>query len=108
MARNDFPDISKHLQANSSCVQAAEMFKTRNLAQVLLDIYNVIPEALVDIRAEYRERIGYWLTTSVPYKAPEIFGVCWQLAGQLLSEILGKYEDQEFAQKCKNIFIDKN
>ena len=83
-----FPDITKHLDYDSSCEQARREFGGRNLAKVLLEIYNVIPVDEIDIRKRYVDVIGCWLDESIPYRAPELFPRwCWPKAAKYLNKV---------------------
>lgn len=86
--RPQFPDISEYLEPTASCQQAVEVNGGRNLAQVLLDIYNLIPQDQTEFKQEYATTIAHYLDGNVNYKAPELFpSIVWPQAINIILKL---------------------
>jgi len=104
-----FPDIRDHLQENSSFELDVRVNGGRNLAQVMLNVYNLIPLTHTELRDDYISRVGGYLEDSAPFIAPEIFpGVCWPRCGNLLSELFQDYYSESFVEDCRKEFTNSN
>jgi len=97
-----FPKISQDLF--DTCQKA----DGRNLAVVMLNVYQAIPEDMVDLRDQFCQKIGRWLDGTVAYTAPEVFpsDLVWGYAGALLHQLLSSYIDEPWAKRCRDIFVD--
>jgi hypothetical protein len=101
MQQSQFPDITSYLDVESNCYQAT-LEGNRNLAQVLLDIYQQIPDEL-GVKEEYKNEANQLLITSI-YTAPEMYRNVWVKARNMLNKILTPYMETDWGKSTMNIF----
>jgi hypothetical protein len=101
---NKFPDISYFL-SESDASSSAQAHQGRNLAQVLLDVYNEIPEQFVEFRKDYCTEIADFLS----FMPSEALAYAWADAGHLMTKLFLHRRDRlntvPFRQKCNEVFL---
>lgn len=96
-----------YLKPDSNCVQATNLNHGRNVAKVFLDVYNAIPENLVEFRNHFCKVVDEFLTNDVYFVAPEMFGpIVWPTAGHIMSRLFKVHLEEAWARKCRDIFVD--
>lgn len=103
-------NLAQHLREDSNCEVARRLYGGRNLAQVMWDVFREIPLSERAIRKEYRERIlEWWLTSDVPYKAPELIPHIWGTASDLLKTVFRNVPvETDWLLDCIEVFRGMN
>ncbi len=90
----------------------------RNIACVLSQVYDVIPDARKEVKNQFVKDIDklmeWWDTKLGPdrqYTAPELlaerFQTIWGLCGYILKKLLIQYEDEHWTTLVQSIWEDK-
>lgn len=107
---SQFPDISDYIKKDASCQQAEELYKGRNLARVLRNIYLAIPECQSKIKEEFAKKMDHFLKNDVSYKAPEVFSFyVWPTACNKVISIIqpDQHPHDQWRRHCADILVGK-